>query len=173
MSKIPKLDIEALQKIMPVLNEEAQRNIIGGTHVIINVQRYGFGSDTTASYFTATAYDDNGNVIGSQIGYMLEPATEYSLCNVAGSDTSICAGTYSMSYYNNHYYVNGVNGRSGIQIHAGNNGGDTSGCLMPGDSIGFSNENYYIPNTHSGGTTTALYEFLNKYSGTGITITIQ
>lgn len=47
------------------------------------------------------------------------------------------------------WYVDNVPGRSGIAIHGGTNGDDTSGCLLPGDSLEYKEQvqDYTIKNS--------------------------
>jgi hypothetical protein len=139
--KLTKLSFEALEREMPVLTEQERRDTIGGYHVIITMNRYGYGTNATASTFTATAYDNCGNVVGTSIsGYMLEPATNYDLSTTSGSDTAIASGSYSIIKRNDgKYEITGVPGRSGILIHTGTTGGNTTGCLMPGTTMSYSN----------------------------------
>jgi hypothetical protein len=124
---------------MPVLSEEEQTNVVGGYHVVITVTRCGYGNNSTVSMFTATAYDNCGQVVGTPIsGYMLEPATNYDLATTAGSDTAISAGSYSVVYRaDGRYEITGVPGRSGILIHTGASVYDTTGCFLPTTSVNF------------------------------------
>jgi len=94
-------------------------------------QRYTDGADFTIS--RAWTSDNKWE------GYFLEPAGPSSTAE--GSDLRIPAGTYAIKYssgavFKNAFEITGVTGRSAILIHAGNSGGDTLGCFLPGNTVG-------------------------------------
>jgi hypothetical protein len=141
--------------------------------VKISVKRNGYGNDTTVSTFSAIAYDATGSTIKTITGYMLEPRTDTSLCTTRGSDTAIQAGTYGVVKVaaTGRYTLVNVPGRTGIQIHSGNNGGHTSGCLLVGSSMSYGNGDFSIP----GGSVTAtkaLEKLMDTYGRGGIAIDI-
>lgn len=69
--------------------------------------------------------------------------------------------------------VSGVEGRTGIKIHAGNNGDDTEGCLLPGTSGTYNSETGESTVSGSRNKLNELTDFLNKYGDSGITIQIS
>jgi hypothetical protein len=186
--KLTKLSFEALGKAMPVLSEEDKSKIIGGDYVIITMDRYGYGNTTTASTFNVSIFNDSGTMIGEPIiGYMLEPETNYNLSTTSGSGTAISSGSYSIIHRaDGKYEIVGVPGRSGILIHTGNSGGDTTGCLIPGTSLNYSgstsNESSDPDNTSGdytipGGASTPMYnilaEIMQNHGQNGVTININ
>jgi hypothetical protein len=174
MKKLKKLTLMALKQEMPELTVFEQREIVGGTSVSIVMTRYGYGGTSTISYFTATAYNDSGFAINVVQGFMLEPGFDSSQCATSGSGTAICTGTYTITKrIDGAYALNGVNGRSGILIHTGNTSGDTLGCLIPGDSVGYANSNYYIPYGSSTPMTNDLFSLLDTYGSGGMEIIIN
>lgn len=120
----------------------------------------------------------SGNVISSLSGMFLEPTADYDRCTVSGSDTAIKYGTYNVvpSTYKGkpgYYEVSGVEGRSAIKIHAGNNGDDTEGCLLLGTSGTYNSENGESMVFGSRDKLNELTNFLNEYGNNGITIQIS
>ena len=176
-----KLTVESLAELakrMPVLSEDVQRMCVGGGTVNITINRSFYGDNSTMSYFLATAYDDDGNVITSMSGMFLEPTADNDRCTVSGSDTAIKYGTYNVvpSTYNGqsgYYEVSGVEGRTGIKIHAGNNGDHTEGCLLPETSGTYNSETGESTVSGSRNKLNELTDFLNKYGDSGITIQIS
>jgi hypothetical protein len=145
--RLTKANIKELAKEMPVLSIEEQREIIGGVSITIDVTRYGEGTNTTVSTFTATLTRDNGTT-ASISGYMLEPRTDSDQCDVAGSDTAICPGSFSLyKRSDGKYELIGVPGRSYIQIHKGSTGDDTTGCLLVGNGVSYNNGDYSVSGT--------------------------
>jgi hypothetical protein len=185
MRKITRMSIDALKQTMPVLTAEEERQIVGGYKVIIDVVRSSGGADSTLSTFTVTVYEDDGITAASGIsgysGFMLEPRLDPSLAQTEGSDTAISSGTYDLFWRadRNRFQLEDVPGRSGIQIHAGNSGNETTGCLLPG--TGYSEHDSGSGNTDYSvtGSTTALSgitNILNAYgmgSGNSMAIRIQ
>lgn len=117
---------------MQILNCEEQSCYVGGDHVVVDVVRSYFGKNSTGSIYTATAYDDYGNVISQSTGYFLEPRYDPAKERISGSDTAIANGSYNVIPTTFHgrtgyYELSGVPGRSGIKIHEGNTGKDTCG----------------------------------------------
>ncbi len=173
-----KLTVGSLAELaarMPVLSENVQSSFIGGGTVNITVNRSFYGDNSTMSYFLATAYDDDGNVVSSMSGMFLEPTADYDRSTVSGSDTAIQYGTYNVvpSTYkgqSGYYEVVGVEGRSGIKIHAGNDGDDTEGCLLPGTSESYNSETGESTVSGSRDKLNELTNFLDEYGNSGITI---
>ncbi|WP_286833792.1 MULTISPECIES: DUF5675 family protein [unclassified Proteiniphilum] len=176
--KLTRESLAELAKRMPVLSEEVQSSCIGGGTVKITVNRSFYGDNSTMSYFLATAYDDDGNVVSSMSGMFLEPTTDYDQCTTSGSDTAIKYGTYDVvpsTYHgqSGYYEVTGVDGRTGIKIHAGNTGNDTEGCLLPGTSGTYNSETGKSTVSESRKKLNELTDFLNQYGDSGITIQIS
>ena len=146
------------------------------THVAIKTDRQWFGNDSTISTFIATAYDEQGNAVDTLDGYFLEPKTDYKRAKICGDDKAIMHGTYNIvpkqAWQRFEWYVDKVPGRSGIAIHGGNKGSDTSGCLIPATSFKHdkATNNYSV--TGSSKKKNELFDFFKKYGGKGITITI-
>lgn len=85
-------------------------------------------------YFSAAAYDDNGQFIAAITGVTLEPFSDMSLENIENSGCAIAPGTYDVvsgTYDNNsgYYQVSGVDGRTSIFFHIGNSSIDTDGNI--------------------------------------------
>lgn len=153
-------------------------NPINKSGVNISTNREYYGNDSTMSKFLATAYDENGFVIATLEGVFLEPGTYYEESKVAGSDTSIAAGTYEVipSTYNGdpgYYEVSGVEGRSQIKIHRGVDGKNTTGCFLPGEtgSLNHSTGEYEV--SESTKKLKELNKFLDNYGKDGITISVS
>jgi hypothetical protein len=177
MKTLKKADIEALRRLMPVFTKEEEREIVGGAHVIIDVYRYGFGPDSTASTFTVSVVGSCGQTESyypSMSGYMLEPRVDASLATTSGSDTAIPSGSYFVYQRADlKWELSGVEGRSYIQIHTGNSGSDTTGCLMPGGQMSTdSSGDYYIPVGKFSSSFSQLSQIMAEY-GDMITINIH
>lgn len=175
--KLTKSSLDELAERMPVLSEGQQMAYIGGETVRISVNRSFYGDNSTMSYFLATAYDDSGNAIASISGMFLEPTADYDRSTVSGSDTAINYGTYNVvpSTYrgeSGYYEVIGVEGRSAIKIHAGNHGGHTEGCLLPGTSGTYNSESGESTVSNSRDMLGELNGFLDQYGSSGITMQI-
>jgi hypothetical protein len=140
--------------------------------VEICVTRNGYGNDTTVGTFSATAYTADGRIINSMTGYILEPRTDTNLCTTRGSDTAIMAGLYNVVKVaaTGRYTLENVPGRTGIQIHSGNTGGHTEGCLLPGSSSSYVNGDYLVGNSRN--TNNALYDLMDRYGSGGIQVDI-
>lgn len=161
------------------------------TNVVVNTNRLWYGEDSTVSAFLATAYDEQGNRVDSMNGYFLEPATDYDRAKREGSDTAITSGQYevipqiemkkriakrknikeesiTLKY---DWYIDNPPGRSGIAIHGGKSGENTTGCFIPGDSISPNKEktDYFISD---GGKKEELFMFFNNYGQNGIKINV-
>ena len=176
MKTIKRKNLDELAKVMPVLSEKEQREFVGGGTVVITVARTGLGENTTMGYFTATAYDDNGQFITSITGVSLEPVYDAPNANVGGSGTAIAPGTYQVvsgTYKGDsgYYQVSGVDGRTGIFFHIGNEAEDTTGCILLGSSGTASNGDYTISGSTS--TVESFNELLSKHGNNGITLIIQ
>lgn len=147
------------------------------THIVINTNRLWYGKDSTISAFLATAYDEQGNKADTMKGFFLEPQTEYKLAKVAGKDKAIIYGTYNIvptkySWQKFKWYIDNVPGRTGIAIHRGTQGDDTSGCLLPGSSFYFDKENSDYKLKDSRKKEKELFCFFEKYGANGIKINI-
>ncbi|OJX91988.1 MAG: hypothetical protein BGP01_06820 [Paludibacter sp. 47-17] len=176
--KVTVESLTELAKKMPVLSEEVQSSFIGGGTVKITVNRSFYGDNSTMSYFLATAYDDNGNVISSMSGMFLEPTVDYDRSTVENSDTAIKYGTYNVvpSTFNGqtgYYEVTGVEGRTNIKIHLGNTGDDTTGCLLPGTTGYYNSTTGESTVTGSKNMMDQLRNFLGSYGSSGITMQIS
>lgn len=135
--------------------------------VVIGVNRFGFGSDSTCSKFVANVYDAHGNLVESLSGYMIEPRWDPNMSTVPGSDTAIPNGQYTVGPCYHHgasgfYEIQGVPGRSAIHIHSGNYGSDTEGCLLPASSYKVLSDDNYM-GTDSGNMLKALNSLIDKY----------
>ena len=177
-------------------NGEIKRQQKPKTNVVVNTNRIGYGEKSTVSAFLATAYDEQGNTVDSMRGYFLEPGTDYNRAKRGGSDTAIMSGSYEIIpqaemrkriaerntqkgkqikecdiklRYN--WYIDNPPGRSGIAIHGGRNGENTTGCFIPGDSISPNKENtdYFISDN---GKKNELFRFFNNYGQDGIKINV-
>ncbi|MBR5455401.1 MAG: hypothetical protein IKU76_00410 [Bacteroidaceae bacterium] len=177
-------------------NGEIKRQQKPKTNVVVNTNRIGYGEKSTVSAFLATAYDEQGNTVDSMRGYFLEPGTDYNRAKREGSDTAIMSGSYEIIpqaemrkriaerntqkgkqikecdiklRYN--WYIDNPPGRSGIAIHGGRNGENTTGCFIPGDSISPNKENtdYFISDN---GKKNELFRFFNNYGQDGIKINV-
>ena len=161
------------------------------TNVVINTNRLWYGKDSTVSAFLATAYDGQGNKIDSMEGYFLEPATDYDKAKTEGSDTAIMSGTYevipqiemkkriakrknvkeesiTLKY---DWYIDNPPGRSGIAIHGGKSGENTTGCFIPGNSFEF-NEQELDYRINSVEKKRELFKFIENYGENGIKINV-
>lgn len=150
------------------------------TDVVIETNRFLYGYNATVSDFSAIAYDHNGVPIDSLQGYFLEPASNYEFATTEGSDTAILPGTYNIipkwhERQKYKWYLANPKGRSGIAIHSGRSGANTSGCLIPGN-------NYEIHQHEKGDSLTIsnakakteeLFHFFNKYGNGNIKIKIN
>lgn len=177
MKKLTRKSLDEMAMNMSEISKDEQQLFVGGTRVVINVNRTGYGTSSTLSSFLATAYDDDGNYISSMSGMFLEPGTDYDQSTIAGSDTAISGGSYNVEHGSYHhdpsyYEVTGVEGRSGIFIHNGNSGEDTTGCFLPGTSSTYDSEtdNYSVSDSNS--KRKELTDFLDKYGSGGIEMNI-
>lgn len=175
MKKLTKSSLEELAQVMPVLSEQEQSLYVGGDRVEVLMTRTGFGVDATTSNFVATAYDDDGNIISSITGVMLEPVFHSGEADVTGSGTAIAEGTYDIvksSFHgkSGYYGLQGVPGRNGIMIHEGNTSDDTEGCLLPGETLTQVDGKPFVTNSKK--TKNELFDMFEKYGGDGITMTI-
>ena len=110
------------------------------TKVVVNTNRLHYGYNATVSAFLATAYDIHGRKVDSMQGYFLEPRTDYDLATTKNSGTAIMPGTYRITpkWHEDQkfeWYLRDTQERTGIAIHGGRNGNNTSGCLIPGSSF--------------------------------------
>lgn len=166
------------------------------TKVVVNTNRLWYGKSSTVSAFLATAYDEQGKKIDSMEGYFLEPATDYDMAKIGGSDTSIMSGQYNVItkdemkkkiverrtqrgesldvkdvYLKYDWYLDNPPGRSGIAIHGGRTGEHTTGCFIPGDSFEFDTQkqDYIINNKEKKQN---LFDFFSNYGRNGIIINV-
>ena len=153
------------------------------TNIVINTNRLWYGKDSTVSAFIATAYDEDGNNVASMDGYFLEPETDYDRAEIAGSDRSIKYGTYNIvpgqKWQRFEWYVENVPGRTGIAIHGGTDGDNTSGCLLPAEDFVHDkeNDNYRTVNdnyrtVNSGKKKKELFDFFKRFGRNGIKINV-
>lgn len=146
------------------------------TNIIINTNRLWYGKDSTVSAFLATAYDDKGNKVSSMNGYFIEPETDYDRADIEGDDKAIACGTYKIVPKRKgqrfEWYVDKVPGRSGIAIHGGTDGTDTSGCLLPAEDFTYDKKNDRYYTVGSGKKKNELFGFFNRYGKNGIKINI-
>ena len=161
------------------------------TNVVVNTSRLWYGDDSTVSAFIATAYDEKGNRIDSMDGYFLEPATDYDNAKKEGSDRAIMSGTYDVIPQKEmkrriakktnvnedsitlryDWYIDDAPGRSGIAIHGGKSGKNTTGCFIPGGSFESNKQkNNYIINDDE--KKEELFKFFNTYGQYGIKINV-
>lgn len=146
------------------------------THIVINTNRLWYGEDSTASAFLATAYDEQGKRVNSMSGYFLEPKTDYERAKIEGDDKAIMYGSYNIVPKKKgqrfEWYVDNVPGRTGIAIHGGVGGTDTSGCLLPAEKFihDSNSDNYTTTGTQK--KKKELFEFFNTYGKNGIKINI-
>lgn len=146
--------------------------------VHVEVQRFGYGTNSTIGIFEAYAYDNNGNVIRTMSGYMLEREYDPNRATTSGSETAIPSGFYTIttSVYGENQdkpclRFGDVPGRSGILIHVGNNYHDSEGCLMTGTSYTSGDINFEVQ-----GSRTKFNELLNftkQYGGGNGTFEIK
>ena len=149
------------------------------TKVVINSNRLHYGYNATVSAFLATAYDSNGKKLDSMQGYFLEPRTDYELATTKNSDTAIMPGTYRITpkwheEQKYDWYLRNTKGRTGIAIHGGKNGNNTTGCLIPGSSFNtYKNEkgdSLTINDAYN--KKEELFRFFRRYGNDGIKINI-
>lgn len=190
--RVPSLIEEALLGKMYDEPKEDENNK-PKTNVVINTNREWYGKNSTVSTFIATAYNEDGEKIDSMKGYFLEPHVNYDSARIANSDKAIMYGTYNVVskaelenrinkqrrdrgkkdvHLRFDWYVDKVPGRSGIAIHGGTNGDDTSGCLLPGDTLEYKehDQDYTIKNSTT--KKNELFKFFKQYGENGIKINI-
>ncbi len=177
MKKLEKLTLKEMGKEFVTISKCEQANYLGGEDgdsVVIEATRYGFGQNTTISQFTASAFNNNGNIIHTMSGYFLEPAYNGGS---NGSDTAIPYGAYNVisSTFNGqsgYYEVENVPNRTLIKIHSGNYGSQTSGCMLTGTSVGGSGGegDFYVNSSRD--KRIELTQFLEDYGSDGITLSI-
>jgi natural product precursor len=178
MKKLGKLNLQEMKQQMLSVKEFELSQLLGGscdTRVEITVSRFGLGSDSTVSTFTATAVDMDGTPLGADVtGYFLEPGWDGGS---NGADTAIPTGGYGVvqSTFNGnpgYYEVANVPDRTEIKIHTGNYHTDTTGCLLPGTSYGQdASGNYYV--NQSDDKRIELTNLLDTYGSDGcVEITI-
>jgi natural product precursor len=175
MKKLEKLKLKELAKSLPCMSEKEKIDCVGGDHVFINVNRTSSGPNSTLSSFTCNSYDYEYSLISTISGYFLEPRYDSALSTTSGSDTAICEGSYyivpSTYHGENSYALSNVPGRTGIQIHPGNTGDDTTGCFLPGASYyELSSGDYGVSNSII--TRDNLYAAFDSYGRDGIIMNI-
>ena len=133
---------------------------------------------STLSFFTAVAYDENGNMLPSTKvnGYFLERVIDYNKATISGSKTAILKGEYNIipgvSSQKYNWYLQNVPGRSGIAIHKGNYYYDSTGCLLPGENYTYNSKEDIYSVLNSGKTLDSLSQLFKTYGNGNITITI-
>ncbi len=148
-----------------------------GTNIVINTNRLWYGKNSTVSTFIATAYNEQGRKVSSMEGYFLEPETNYERARIAGDDKAVMYGTYNIVRPRNKWqrfkwYVDAVPGRTGIAIHRGTNGKDTTGCLLPGSGVYHDKNSDDYRLTGSQKKEEELFKFFDEYGKDGIVINI-
>ena len=190
--KVPSLFEEAMQGRVYDEPREDENNK-PKTNVVINTNRLWYGKGSTVSAFLATAYDEQGNKIDSMEGYFLEPETDYERAKKEGSDTAIMSGAYEVipnaemlkrvnerrgqkglprvKEIRYKWYIDNPSGRSGIAIHGGKSGENTTGCYIPGNTFNFNKQtqDYTIKDI---GKRVELFNFFDKYGQNGIKINV-
>ena len=167
------------------------------TNVVIHTDRLYPGKESTISAFLAIAYDGQGNKVNSMKGFFLEPKIDFEKARTPNSDTAIMSGGYEVIPKNEmkrrilkrrieggeknlresdiqlryDWYIDNPPGRSGIAIHGGSSGENTTGCYIPGTSFSFDEEmqDYTI---RDAGKKQELFNFFNNYGYYGIKINI-
>ena len=167
-----KKTLEKLEKEVAFLSQNEMQDISGGSHVKIGVNRFGYGESSTCSRFIANAYDDNGYLIAFMSGYFLEPGVDVNNSCIAGSDTAIPSSEYNLvstTYHgeSGYYEVTGVSGRNGIKLHVGNDGEDTSGCLLFGTGYSYNEETNEYEVSGSTNKMNEFNDFMDRYSSSG------
>lgn len=167
------------------------------TNVVIHTNRLYPGKESTISAFLAIAYDGQGNKVDSMKGFFLEPKIDFEKARIPNSDTAIMSGGYEVIPKDEmrrrilkrrieggeknlresdivlryDWYIDNPPGRSGIAIHGGNSGENTTGCYIPGVSFSFDEEiqDYTIQDA---GKKRELFDFFNNYGCCGIKINV-
>lgn len=147
------------------------------TNVVIITNRMWHGKESTVSTFIATAYDEHRHKVDFMEGYFLEPKTDYDRAKIAGDDKAVMYGTYNIvrpkyKWQRFKWYVDSVPGRTGIAIHRGTSGKDTSGCLIPGSGFYHDKNSDDYRLTGSRKKEEELFKFFDEYGKNGIVINI-
>lgn len=149
-------------------------------NVRIELQRFGYATNSTIGVFEAHAYDENGNESHTMSGFMLERKYDPNLATTEGSKCAIESGTYTFdrsTYTNSNHQtspclrLSGVPGRSNILIHAGNTFDKSTGCLLTGSQYASDTTDYSV--AYSKNKLTELLEFVNNYGNGKGTIVID
>lgn len=177
MKSIRRKNLDELAKVMPVLSEKEQREFVGGGTVVIKITRSGYGENSTFGYFSAQAYDDNGQFITAITGVTLERNTDINLETVPNSGVAIAPDTYPVItgvYHgqSGYYLIDNVEGRTGIFFHAGSTYHNSTGCVLLGTSGSYNaaTGNYSID--YNTDLVAQFNEFLSRYGKDGITLDI-
>ena len=183
MKELKRTSLDELRNEMQVLRKDEAMKCIGGgdplkNGIVIEVVRNGYGNDSTLSSFVAYAYDASGNICDEMRGFFLEPKVDSEREEVAGSDTAIGSGTYTVVKTTHHgesgyYGLEGVDGRSGINIHPGNTGKDTEGCLLPGGTGSYDEKTGEFKVEGSRDKWNELNSFFDQYGEKGIQMNIN
>lgn len=132
-------------------------------YVRIYLRRFGFSQNTTCSTYKIYVYNKDGSLVDFQEGYMLERGYNETEASVENSKTAIPLGTYQVvpstfKQRSGYFEVCDVPGRTDIKIHGGSNYTHTTGCLLPGLSFKFVNDEYEIERGWD-----TFYQFAAKY----------
>jgi RHS repeat-associated protein len=107
-------------------------------------------------------------------GYFLEPGGHST--DLSDQDRRILAATYDMNWtYSPHFGTNmylitnaDLSADRGVRMHPGYYAGDTQACLLPGNSYGFADGNYYV-----GGSNATYNQLLQLLGGNKATLIIN
>ena len=143
----------------------------------ITAKRYIMTEKCTVSVFCAQAYAEDGNILKEFLvkGYFLERPYNADLAEKSGRNRAIQPGKYKVipkvPGQSFKWYLEGVPGRLGIAIHAGNVAEDSAGCLLVGTSlVKLNSQEYKI--TGSTNKLKSLFSLFDMYGEGNIYIEI-